>query len=128
MKLFSRKSLVAAAASTALFAGMVAAPAQAEIANPDVDLSILAAAGEGDDNPADAGEGDDAGDTGDDNPAGNDADDAPEQEEGSSDQLSSGSSDSDGNLQAGEIRDWVAVFTAIIGALSTVFVFMERNF
>lgn len=25
-----------------------------------------------------------------------------------------------------EIRDWVAVFTAIVGALSTAFVFMQR--
>ena len=27
-----------------------------------------------------------------------------------------------------EIRDWIAVFTAIIGALGTVFAFYNKNF
>ena len=27
-----------------------------------------------------------------------------------------------------EIRDWIAVFTAIIGALGTVFAFYQKNF
>lgn len=121
MKLFSRKSLVAAAASTALFAGMVAAPAQAETL-PGGDDALAITTNNGDDAGNDeSAEGENAG--GDDN-----QDETPEPEEGSSEQLSSGSSDSDGNLDAGQIRDWVAVFTAVIGALSTVFVFMERNF
>lgn len=112
MKLFSRKSLVAAAASTALLAGVVAAPANAETTTetPATTSSSSEA--------PDPSELEESPET--DEPAV-----TPEPEEGSSEQLSSGSSE-DGELDPGQIRDWVAVFTAIIGALSTVFVFMER--
>lgn len=114
MKLFSRKSLVAAAASTALFAGMVAAPAQAETVDPTGPSTSSETTTQTED-PADSEESETPGEP-------------TEPEQSSSDQLSSGSSNDDGNLDPGELRDWVAVFTAIIGALSTVFVFMERNF
>lgn len=119
MKLFSRKSLVAAAASTALFAGMVAAPAQAETTQPTSSTTASSTA---------SPEPEDTEDETTDEPTEPADPTTPEQEEGSSEQLSSGSSNDEGNLDPGELRDWVAVFTAIIGALSTVFVFMERNF
>ena len=49
--------------------------------------------------------------------------------EGSADFLGSSSSDKDEDSLSSnpkEIREWVAVFTAIIGALSTAFVFIDR--
>lgn len=119
MKLFSRKSLVAAAASTALFAGMVAAPAQADTGEPTGSTTASSTASLEPEEAEDETTG---------GPAEPAEPTTPESEEGSSEQLSSGSSNDDGNLDPGELRDWVAVFTAIIGALSAVFVFMERNF
>ena len=49
--------------------------------------------------------------------------------EGSADFLGSSSNDQDEDSLSSnpkEIREWVAVFTAIIGALSTAFVFIDR--
>ncbi|HHU67323.1 hypothetical protein [Corynebacterium sp.] len=63
------------------------------------------------------------------------AQDSPEVEtvtvapEGSADFLGSSSNDQDEDSLSSnpkEIREWVAVFTAIIGALSTAFVFIDR--
>ncbi|MGD7001150.1 hypothetical protein [Corynebacterium halotolerans] len=139
MKLFSRKSLVAAVTSAALVSGVLVAPANAETQTPsqaDVNATQEATeddssneesnTGEGEDNTGgeNVGDGDDTdGETNDDSD-----DNTPEPEEGSSEGFFGGSSDDDGKVDPGQIRDWVAVFTAIIGALSTVFVFMERNF
>lgn len=125
MKLFSRKGLVAAAASAALVTGTMVAPANAE--TNDSDVSVVAsgssdifdsfgsseggekneedAKSEGDGEP---GDGDDGG-TGDgeNNNGGNNDDDT-----------ANGSSDPD------TVTSWIGVFTAIIGALSAVFSFV----
>lgn len=45
---------------------------------------------------------------------------------GSSEGLFDGSSDKDGKPDPKAISSWIAVFTAIIGALSTAFVFSQR--
>ena len=45
-----------------------------------------------------------------------------EPENGSAELSSEGSSD----MEADEIRDWIAVFTAVIGALSTLWTFLNR--
>ncbi len=45
---------------------------------------------------------------------------------GSSEGFVDGSSDDDGNIDPKAISSWIAVFTAIIGALSTAFVFSQR--
>jgi len=45
---------------------------------------------------------------------------------GSSEGFFDGSSDDDGNIDPKAISSWIAVFTAIIGALSTAFVFSQR--
>lgn len=101
MKLFSRKGIVAAAASAALFSGVFAAPAMAEEpVNNNSSVQILAAADS--DAPGSAlinfssnliGSGD--------------------EEEGTSE----GSS-------AEEFGSWLSVFTGIIGALSALFGFI----
>jgi len=45
---------------------------------------------------------------------------------GSSEGFFDGSSDDDGNIDPKAISSWIAVFTAMIGALSTAFVFSQR--
>lgn len=132
MKLFSRKGLVAAAASAALVTGTMVAPANAETADSDVSvvasgssdfLTSLSLDEEIEEQPAEEeepaedpkpegdgepGDGDDGG-TGDgeNNNGGNNDDDT-----------TNGSSDPD------TVTSWIGVFTAIIGALSAVFSFV----
>lgn len=113
MKLISRKALAAIATTFALTTAGVSAPAFAE-ETPAVSQDTLGSQQtSGDDNDDDT------------------KDEADEKNE----DLSSGSSttvDEDGNEVEGassnpkEIRDWVAVFTAVVGALSTAFVFIQK--
>ncbi|GAB3702511.1 hypothetical protein [Corynebacterium nasicanis] len=49
------------------------------------------------------------------------------QEAGSSEGMFAGSSDKEtGQVKPGELKDWIGIFTAIIGALSAAFVFFQR--
>ena len=98
MKLFSRKAIAAVATSVALTTAGLSAPAFAAEGEQTVSSSSSTA---------------DAGQNGD-------------NKESSSEGLFEGSSDDDGNVKPGDISGWIGVFTAIIGALSTAFVFMQR--
>lgn len=114
MKLFSRKALVAAAtAATVSLSGVTVATA--ETANDNT------AAVNEPTNDAPKSEGED-------NNKKDDKKDDKKDEESSS----SSSDDSEGSsisdMKPSEIRDWIAVFTAIIGALGTVFAFYNKNF
>lgn len=40
----------------------------------------------------------------------------------------SGSSEMSSDMDPDDIRDWIGVFTAVIGALSALFTFIDRNF
>ena len=130
MKLFSRKALVAAAtAATVSLSGVTVATAETATNEEPavVDNTTNEDAGkdapEGDDNGKDAPEGDNNGKDGDSN---NDDTTNEESSSSSSSDDSEGSSISD--MKPSEIRDWIAVFTAIIGALGTVFAFYNKNF
>ncbi|OFM33548.1 hypothetical protein [Corynebacterium sp. HMSC072A02] len=110
MKLFSRKALVAAATTAAVSLSGVTV-ATAETANDNT------AAVNEPTNDAPKSEGEDN----------NKKDDKKDEESSSSSSDDSeGSSISD--MKPSEIRDWIAVFTAIIGALGTVFAFYNKNF
>lgn len=97
MKLFSRKALAAVATTVALTTAGLSAPAFADENAPT--------------GPAASSE----------LFAGSSTGSAAEDEEGATgdDNLSS-------DLDAKEIREWVGVFTAVIGALSAAFVFIQR--
>jgi len=101
MKLFSRKALAAVATTAALTVSGMTAPAFAEEApaNSDVNQSKESGEGTGTEDGGSSSFGSSSNENG----------------EGSSD-----------DLEAKEIREWIGVFTAIIGALSTVFVFAQR--
>lgn len=106
MKLFSRKGIVAAAASAALVSGVFAAPAMAEettTQNPEVQVLAAEDTSNGSiDLLTNLSSGDEAGtEEGDENNG--------EDGEGSS---------------ASELGDWISVFTAVIGALSALFGFI----
>lgn len=99
MKLFSRKALAAVATTVALTTTGLSAPAFAEETGDDTTATTTATAT------------------------------VTQAPEGSADFLGSSSTgDGEDSLSSEpkEIREWVAVFTAIIGALSTAFVFIER--
>ncbi|QGU07540.1 hypothetical protein COCCU_08035 [Corynebacterium occultum] len=112
MKLFSRTSLVAVIASAGLVTGALVVPASAEETAPATETTNTQEAPATDTAQPEVDEVDE--------------DLEPEPELSSSDEFIAGSSDEDGNLKASAIRDWIAVFTAIIGALSTVFVFADK--
>ncbi|MDO5511817.1 hypothetical protein [Corynebacterium sp.] len=102
MKLLSRKAIAAVATTVALTTAGLSAPAFAQVSStPDNNVIVLAQ-----DEPGE-GEGD------------TETPEAPA-EEGSS---FAGSSE---DMEAKEIREWVGVFTAVIGALSAAFVFVQR--
>ena len=102
MKLFSRKAIAAVATTVALTTAGLSAPAFAEEdTNAFPAASSKLFAGSSTDSEDDAGT-------------------------GSPEGLFDGSSDDDGNVKPGDISGWVGVFTAIIGALSTAFVFIQR--
>lgn len=108
MKLFSRKALAAVATTAALTVSGMTAPAFAEEGKVEETTTATATP------EAPEGEG-------------------TEKEEPKNDNSSSFGSSSNENgegssddLEAKEIREWIGVFTAIIGALSTVFVFAQR--
>lgn len=104
MKLFSRKALAAVATSVALTTAGLSAPAFAEETAPGAEAPAPAATATATETVTVA-------------------------PEGSADFLGSSSNDQDEDSLSSnpkEIREWVAVFTAIIGALSTAFVFIDR--
>ncbi|OFK68467.1 MULTISPECIES: hypothetical protein [unclassified Corynebacterium] len=112
MKFFSRKALVAAAtAATVSLSGVSVASAEdtAVVTNESADSESTTDNNKETDN--------------------SESENDKEKEEESS---SSSSNDSEGSsitdMKPSEIRDWIAVFTAIIGALGTVFAFYQKNF
>ncbi|PMC69138.1 hypothetical protein [Corynebacterium aurimucosum] len=112
MKFFSRKALVAAAtAATVSLSGVSVASAEdtAVVTNESADSETTTDNNKETDN--------------------SESENDKEKEEESS---SSSSNDSEGSsitdMKPSEIRDWIAVFTAIIGALGTVFAFYQKNF
>lgn len=98
MKLFSRKALAAVATSVALTTAGLSAPAFAEETNSSPENNVTA------------------------------TETVTVAPEGSADFLGSSNNQDEDSLSSNpkEIREWVAVFTAIIGALSTAFVFIDR--
>lgn len=100
MKL-SRKALAAVATTFALTTVGLSAPAMAA---PTPNITILAA--DGDEDKGDEGSSESS------TTKSGDKEDEDEVDGGSSDPK--------------EIRDWVAVFTAVVGALSTAFVFIQK--
>lgn len=108
-----RKGLLAAAtAATVSVSGVVAAPAFAE----ETDTTTTTA------NPTTTS-----------TPAAPTTTGTPTEEEGSSEgwdkfkeDFKAGSSDKEGNWDPKQIVAWIGVFTAIIGALGTVFSFVEK--
>lgn len=107
MKLFSRKALAAVATSVALTTAGLSAPAFAE------ETAVAADSNPSSEAPAPT----------------NVTETVTVAPEGSADFLGSSSNDQDEDSLSSnpkEIREWVAVFTAIIGALSTAFVFIDR--
>lgn len=111
MKFFSRKALVAAAtAATVSLSGVSVASAE--------DTAVVT-------NESATSESTTDNDKETDN---SESENGKEKEEESS----SSSNDSEGSsitdMKPSEIRDWIAVFTAIIGALGTVFAFYQKNF
>ena len=111
MKLFSRKALVAAATTAAVSLSGVTV-ANAETAAPTT-TTTKTPAPTTTKTPAPT-----------ETPAPKDKDSSSSSSSDDSD--SKGSSISD--MKPSEIRDWIAVFTAIIGALGTVFAFYNKNF
>ena len=105
MKLFSRKALAAVATTVALTTAGLSAPAFAEDGDNTTQSSSALFSGSSTDSADDDQNG---------------------TELGSSEGLFDGSSDDDGNVKPSDISGWVGVFTAIIGALSTAFVFIQR--
>lgn len=90
MKLFSRKALVAGAASIALLTGAGATASATEVSND----TVVAGAADKTTNKTDE---------------------------------SSKSSSKDGkDVTAKEIREWIGIVTAVIGALTTAFTFVQR--
>lgn len=115
MKFFSRKALVAAAtAATVSLSGVSVASAEdtaedtAVVTNESADSETTT----DNDKETDNSE--------------SENDKEKEEESSSSSNDSEGSSITD--MKPSEIRDWIAVFTAIIGALGTVFAFYQKNF
>ena len=129
MKLFSRKALVAAAtAATVSLSGVTVATAEttnddtAAVNDTTNDTNTNEDAGKD----APKSEGKNNTNTGDNGKDGNKDKDKDEESSSSSSNDSEGSSISD--MSPREIRDWIAVFTAIIGALGTVFAFYNKHF
>lgn len=106
MKLFSRKALVAVAATTALTVSGMTAPAFAEESGnkPEIGGSSTIFSGS-------SGE--------DDSDVSGLSSDYKEDEDGKPVKKTS-------EDKASELRTWIGVFTAIIGALSTVFTFVQK--
>ncbi len=120
MKLFSRKALAAVATTVALTTAGLTAPAFAEENPSDPNVTAPTANPDTEDKDQDK----DGENSGNGNgttvpPANND----------SSSFLGSSSNDDESSskdMEAKEIREWVGVFTAVIGALSAAFVFIQR--
>lgn len=104
MKLFSRKAVAAVATTVALTTAGLSAPAFAADNTSDEDNSSVSTVFDGS---SDLFAGSSA-DNGEENTGGDD-----NEGEGSSDDPS-------------EIRAWVSVFTAVVGALSAAFVFVQK--
>lgn len=107
-----RKGLLAAAtAATVSIAGM-SAPAFAEEKEASSNVSLGSSS-----NKAEKGKGN-----------GETADGEEEEKQSFGEFIKENSSDKDGNWDPKQITAWIAVFTAIIGALGTVITFIDKNF
>ncbi|AGF72609.1 hypothetical protein [Corynebacterium halotolerans] len=110
MKLFSRKGLAAAATTVALTATALTAPAMAQDETTSVETTSPAATT---------------------SPADEPDNDTPEQDEDTQNTVTvtaePGSSLSSEDTDPDDIQDWIGVFTTVIGALSALFVFMDRH-
>ena len=103
MKKISKSLIAVATAFAVSTAGVTVATAAEDEVNTTVENTTVDASQNEDEN------------------AGNDNNDtAPAEETGSAD-LSS-------DMDPDDIRDWIGVFTAVIGALSALFTFVDRNF
>lgn len=112
MKLFSRKGLAAAATTVALTATALTAPAMAQTTEETTPVETTASTA-----PVDEPGGDTT------PPTGEPADERPTVTE----TVEPGSSLSSEDTDPGDIKDWIGVFTTVIGALSALFVFMDRH-
>lgn len=116
MKLFSRKALAAVATTAALTVSGMTAPAFADTAGETTETTTATTTAET--NPEDQGKNTET-----------EPKEAPKTNESSSFGSSSNNEEGESSskdMEAKEIREWIGVFTAIIGALSTVFVFAQR--
>ncbi|MCQ9339592.1 hypothetical protein [Corynebacterium phoceense] len=112
MKFFSRKALIASATAVAVaFGGASVASAQDNTPSATATPTATATA-----TPTPSKDGS------------KDADDSkkPETTTDANDKKDEGSSISD--MEPKEIRDWIAVFTAVIGALGTLLAFLDKYF
>lgn len=114
MKLFSRKALVAVAATTALTVSGMTAPAFAQQGTTETGFSSTLFSGSSNEEKKPA----DASDEGEPDVSGLSSDYKLDK---NGDPVKKTSED-----KASELRTWIGVFTAIIGALSTVFTFVQK--
>ena len=128
MKFFSRKALVAAAtAATVSLSGVSVASAEDTAEDTAVVTNESADSESNTDNNKETDNSESENDNKETDNSESENDNKKEEESSSS-----SSDDSEGSsitdMSPREIRDWIAVFTAIIGALGTVFAFYQKNF
>lgn len=128
MKFFSRKALVAAAtAATVSLSGVSVASAEDTAEDTAVVTNESADSESNTDNNKETDNSESENDNKETDNSESENDNKKEEESSSS-----SSNDSEGSsitdMSPREIRDWIAVFTAIIGALGTVFAFYQKNF
>lgn len=128
MKFFSRKALVAAAtAATVSLSGVSVASAEDTAEDTAVVTNESADSESNTDNNKETDNSESENDNKETDNSESENDNKKEEESSSS-----SSDDSEGSsitdMKPSEIRDWIAVFTAIIGALGTVFAFYQKNF
>ena len=128
MKFFSRKALVAAAtAATVSLSGVSVASAEDTAEDTAVVTNESADSESNTDNNKETDNSESENDNKETDNSESENDNKKEEESSSS-----SSNDSEGSsitdMKPSEIRDWIAVFTAIIGALGTVFAFYQKNF
>ena len=128
MKFFSRKALVAAAtAATVSLSGVSVASAEDTAEDTAVVTNESADSESNTDNNKETDNSESENDNKETDNSESENDNKKEEESSSS-----SSDDSEGSsitdMKPSEIRDWIAVFTAIIGAPGTVFAFYQKNF
>ncbi|MTD91424.1 MULTISPECIES: hypothetical protein [Corynebacterium] len=129
MKFFSRKALVAAAtAATVSLSGVSVASAE----DTAEDTAVVTNESADSETTTDNNKETDNSESTTDNNKETDNSESENDKEKEEESSSSSSNDSEGSsitdMKPSEIRDWIAVFTAIIGALGTVFAFYQKNF